>query len=110
MASDKLLKKQMLLPMLCFAAAIMVATILLMTALVIWLTELIGSAALAALILSGVFLLVAWIIYMVWTRSVIDYLNEKLDTIYDVAFAARNGYEVLHKFALKLILHLIKHP
>jgi uncharacterized membrane protein YbhN (UPF0104 family) len=110
MANDKLLHKQMLLPLLSFAAVIMEVVILLMTALVIWLTELIGSASLAALCLAGVFLLIAWMIYVVWTRPVVDYINEKLDTIYDVAFAARNGYEVVRSFALKLLFHLVKHP
>ena len=100
----------MLLPLLSFAAVIVVVVILLMTALVIWLTELIGSASLAALCLAGVFILVAWLIYVVWTRPVVDYINEKLDTIYDVAFAARNGYEVVRSFALKLFFHLVKHP
>lgn len=110
MANDKLLKKQLLLPLLSFAAAIIVATILLMTALVIWLTELIGSAPLAALIVAGVFLAASWLIYAVWTRPVIEYINQKLDTIYDVAFAARNGYEVVRSFALKILLLLTKHP
>ena len=110
MANDKLIHKQMLLPLLSFAAVIVVVVILLMTALVIWLTELIGSASLAALCLAGVFLLIAWMIYVVWTRPVVDYINEKLDTIYDVAFAARNGYEVVRSFALKLLFHLVKHP
>ena len=110
MANDKLIHKQMLLPLLSFAAVIVVVVILLMTALVIWLTELIGSASLAALCLAGVFILVAWLIYVVWTRPVVDYINEKLDTIYDVAFAARNGYEVVRSFALKLFFHLVKHP
>lgn len=110
MANDKLIHKQMLLPLLSFAAVIVVIVILLMTALVIWLTELIGSASLAALCLAGVFMLVAWLIYVVWTRPVVDYINEKLDTIYDVAFAARNGYEVVRSFALKLFFHLVKHP
>ena len=110
MANDKLIHKQMLLPLLSFAAVIVVVVILLMTALVIWLTELIGSASLAALCLAGVFILVAWLIYVVWTRPVVDYINEKLDTIYDVAFAARNGYEVVRSFALKLLFHLVKHP
>lgn len=110
MADDKLLHKQMLLPLLSFAVAIMMVVILLMTSLVIWLTELIGSASLAALCLAGLFLVVAWIIYIVWTRTVVDYINEKLDTIYDVAFAARNGYEVAKSFALKLLSNLVKHP
>ena len=110
MANDKLINKQMLLPLLSFAAALMAAVILLMTACVIWLTELIGSASLAALIMAGVFLVVSWVVYIVWTRPVIVYINEKLDTIYDVAFAARNGYKVVKSFALKLFFHLIKHP
>lgn len=110
MANDKLSHKQMLLPLLSFAVVIMVVVLLLMTSLAIWLTELIGSASLATLCLAGVFILIAWMIYIVWTRPVVDYINEKLDTIYDVAFAARNGYEVARSFALKILYSLIKHP
>lgn len=111
MANDKTLyKKRLLLPLLSFGSTILAAIILLMTALVIWLTELIGSASLAALILACGFLAVSWIIYSIWTRDVVEYIDNKLNTIYDVAYTARSGYEALRSFAVKLFSSLVKHP
>jgi hypothetical protein len=74
------------------------AIILLVAALIMWLSELIGSATFSTLIVGGLFTFVAWLIYVLSIKRCIDYIRDRLDTIYDVAFAVRNGYNVALRF------------
>ena len=82
-----------------FVIAISSAVILLMASAVIWIGELIGSGALACLIVAVVLLLIAWMIYFLAARQSIEKLNQHLDLIYNIASAASNAYHS----ALKLI-------
>ena len=82
-----------------FVIAISSAVILLMASAVIWIGELIGSGALACLIVAAVLLLIAWMIYFLAARQSIEKLNQHLDLIYNIASAASNAYHS----ALKLI-------
>ena len=82
-----------------FVIAISSAVILLMASAVVWIGELIGSGALAWLIVAAVLLLIAWMIYFLAARQSIEKLNQHLDLIYNIASAASNAYHS----ALKLI-------
>lgn len=87
-----------LAPLLYFAMTAVMAIILLVAALVMWLSELIGSAKWATLIVGGGFAFVAWLIYVLAVKRCIDYIRDRLDTVYDVAYSIRNGYKVALRF------------
>ena len=98
MDDNKLTPGPMLTPLLCFVLTSIMAIILLVAALIMWLSELIGSATFSTLIVGGLFTFVAWLIYVLSIKRCIDYIRDRLDTIYDVAFAVRNGYNVALRF------------
>ena len=86
--------KVLLAPLIYFVLTAVVAMIMLVVALMMWLSEMIGSVSIASLIVGGLFAFVAWLIYVLSVKRSIDYIRDRLDTIYDVAFAVRNGYKV----------------
>ena len=88
MDDNKLQSRSVLAPLVFFAVATAMALIMMIATLVMWLTELIGSATWATLIVGGFFSFVAWLLYV----------KDRLDTIYDVAFAVRNGYKVALRY------------
>ena len=97
-----------LAPLIYFAATATTAAILLVTALVAWLAEMIGSVRWATLIVAGFFLFVAWLIYVLAVRHAINHFRNRLDTIYEVAYAVQNGYKVafdLVRGLLEQIMH-----
>lgn len=84
-------------PIIFFIATLFVAFVLLVVALVVWLAEMLKSASIAALLVGGLFLAVALFIYLITARKSIEYLHNRLETIYDVAYAARRGYRATVK-------------
>ena len=92
-----------MLPLICFGVALLMAVLMLVAAAVVALTEIIGHAWIATLIVAVLLLVVAWLIYLLWVRERIDYIDKRLETIYDVASAARNGYQVVRSVALRLL-------
>ena len=97
-----------LAPLIYFAATAATAAIMLIITVVIWLAEIIGSARWATLIVGSFFLFVAWLIYMLAVRPALDYIRDRLDTIYDVAHAVQNGYKRGFEFLI-LFLDQITH-
>ena len=87
-----------LAPIIFFVLTSVMAIILLVAALIMWLSELIGSATSSTLIVGGLFTFVAWLIYVLSIKRCIDYIRDRLDTIYDVALSIRNGYNVALRF------------
>ena len=81
-------------PLFYFVASAAAAAILLLAAIVAGITEIVGSATWATLIVGGFFLFVAWLTYVLAVRRSISYFRDRLDTIYDVAHAVQNGYKV----------------
>lgn len=98
MDDNKSQSRSVLAPIVYFAVTVIMAIILIVATLVMWLTELIGSATWATLIVGGFFTFLAWLIYVLSVRQSINYVKDRMDTIYDVAFAVRNGYKVVFKF------------
>ena len=98
MDDNKLSTRTLLAPLIYFAVTTIAAMILIVATVVVWLAELIGSATIATLIVGGFFTFVAWLIYVLSVKRSIDYIRDRLDTIYDVAFAVRNGYKVALRY------------
>jgi hypothetical protein len=98
MDDNKLTPGPVLTPLLCFVLTSIMAIILLVAALIMWLSELIGSATFSTLIIGGLFTFVAWLIYVLSIKRCIEYVRDRLDTVYDVAYSIRNGYNVALRF------------
>ncbi|MBE6213522.1 MAG: hypothetical protein E7131_02445 [Rikenellaceae bacterium] len=84
--------RKVLMPIVLFVTTIVIALIMLVVALVVWVAELVQSGSIAALIVGGMFMFFSLIIYLITARKSIEYLQNRLETIYDVAYAARRGY------------------
>lgn len=91
-----------------FTVTAAIAAIMLVATLTAWLAELIGSVTWAMLAVGGGFLFVAWLIYMLAARRTIDYLSDRLDTIYDVAYSVRNGYNIASTILRSLLDYITR--
>lgn len=98
----------MLTSIVIFIITAMAAIVLFVAALVMWLAELLGSGALSAVIVGALFALIAWIVYTVSVRRSIEYINDRMETVYEVAYSVRNGYKTLMKLLRSLLIDLIK--
>ena len=85
-------------PIILFITTAIIAFVLLVVSLVIWVAEMINSGSIAAIIVGGLFLVVSLLIYMTAARKSMDYLRDRLDTIYNVAYAAQRGYRATIRF------------
>ena len=68
------------------------AIVLLISAAVSWIADMIGSMAAAAAVTGGFFALLALIVYAVGVRQSIEYLHRRAETVYEVAETVRKGY------------------
>ena len=68
------------------------AYVLLVTALVFWLAELLGSLPLAAVLLGGFTLLIALLTYQLAVRDAIARLRERWEVVYEVMRTVHDGY------------------
>ena len=89
--------------LLLFGVSILVSMLMALTALLVWLSSLIGSFPLSAAILGVLFALVAWAIYRFSIREELRALQARIETIYEVAHAARSGYEWLVAKVVRLL-------
>lgn len=80
-------------PLVFFALTAVIAAGMFLTAVVLWLSEILGSTVLACIIVGGVFAIVAIIIYFASVRATIERFRENLDTVYEVSHLAKSGYE-----------------
>lgn len=84
-----------------FVMAATIAIFLLLTALVLWLSMLTGSFIAASLIVAGFFAVIAAVIYLLSIREGVERIRDRLETVFDVAHAAKEGYEwITDKFLL----------
>ena len=81
--------------LLLFATSAVIAVLLLLTALVVWLSALTGSFIASTLILGALFGILAAVIYLLSVREVVERIRTRAETVYEVARAARSGYEWL---------------
>lgn len=86
---------------LLFGTCVAITILMLLTALVVWLSEVTGSFIAATLILSGLFAAASAGIYLLSIREAVERIRTRAETVYEVARAARSGYEwVLRKVTL----------
>ncbi len=76
-----------------FAITALLAVMLGLTAAVAWLTQLTGSLVAASLVIGGFFAVIAAVIYHLSIRDAVEQLRTQVETVYDVARAAKSGYE-----------------
>ena len=77
------------------------AYVLLVTALVFWLAELLGS--LAAVLLGGFTLLIALLTYQLAVRDAIARLRERWEVVYEVMRTVHDGYRRVSGFLHRLL-------
>ena len=63
--------------LLFFAMTAAIAVLLLLTALVVWLSSVTGSFIVSALILGGLFALLAFVIYLLAIRDAVDHIRSQ---------------------------------
>ena len=80
-----------------FVMTASIAIFLLLTALVVWLSEVTGSFILSSLIVGGFFAVLAAVIYLLAIREGVERIRDQVETVYDVARAAKEGYEWLRQ-------------
>ena len=81
--------------LLFFATTAGIAILLLLTALVIWLSSVTGSFIASALIAGGFFAVLALLVYLFAIRDAVEQIRRQAETVYEVAHAAQTGYEWL---------------
>ena len=86
-----------------FAPFVLLALLLLLTALVVWLSQVTGSFIVATLILGGAFALLAAGLYLLTIREAVEQIRARAETVYEVARLARTGYEWLSEKISMLI-------
>lgn len=96
-------------PIILFITTAIIAFVLLVVALVIWIAEIIKSGSIATLMVGGLFLIVALLIYITAARKSMEYLRDRLDTIYDVAHAAQQGYRATVKIFSSFFSDFLPH-
>lgn len=92
------------IPLVAMTATAMIAAILIVTAFVVWLSEVLGSVIYTCLIVGVVLALSAAMIYFVWISEPLRHFQEKIGAIYEVSQYARLGYE----WAVKWLCDFIK--
>ncbi|WP_419522311.1 hypothetical protein [Alistipes finegoldii] len=78
-----------------FGVTAAIAIILFIDAFVMWLASLTGSVAVAALITGGFFAVIAAVVYLLAVRSALNYVRDRIETVYEVASRIQEGYDWL---------------
>lgn len=73
-----------------FSLMILLAALLFITAFILWLGEIVGSAAMATLVIGVMFALAAMIVYIQSAQPALERIRERTETIYEVAVRARD--------------------
>lgn len=89
--------------LLLFVLLAATCLLLLLAALVFWLAALTGSMAAAALIVGGACLLLAVVVWLAVLREPLARIGEWLETVYEVARTAREGYRWITSKVLPLL-------
>ena len=84
------------LALLCFCMSAAIAIVLLVTALVIGVSELLGSFTWSALSVGLLFALAAGGVYLFSLKARAEQLRSRMETIYDVARLFKQTYDWIH--------------
>ncbi len=90
-----------------FIVTALIASILLISAFVLFLGEVIGSHLLAMVIVGGVCGVISWVIYSSSLKPIIREWQERLSTIYEVAQSLRKAYEWGVEYLMAKLLKFI---
>ena len=75
-----------------FGVTAAIAIILFIDAFVMWLASLTGSVA---VITGGFFAVIAAVVYLLAVRSALNYIRDRIETVYEVASRIKDGYDWL---------------
>ncbi len=87
----------MVVPLVLFVLALLPAIGLLIAAIAIWFSDVLGSAILSCLVVGGFFLLTAVILYLVSLRGAVKRMQERLETIYETSRVIRSGFDWINE-------------
>lgn len=80
-------------PMAIASIAIMMSTLLLSAAVVVWLAEVFGSLVIPCLLVGGFMATIALVVYLVTLRSTFKMLSVQVTTMYEISRVIQRGYE-----------------
>ena len=89
--------------LILFALASLLSLLLLVVALLLWLSGLMGSMIGALLLVGSLFLMLAWALYYFSLASAFRQIGLRLETVYEVACRVERGYQMIHHFLLRWI-------
>lgn len=101
--NDRSASGHLVAALLFFAIAALAAMLMVLTALVVWLSSLTGSLILSAAVLGLLFALIALAIYRFSICEELQKIRTQIETVYEVAYAARSGYEWLVAKVVRLL-------
>ncbi len=88
-----------------FLLTMLLAALFGAAAMVVWLSDVVGSFIVAALIFGSAFALLSLIIYLASIRDAVARITQQIDTIYNVAALFKSGFEwVVEKVLFSLNL------
>ena len=79
------------LPLVLFVLTLLPALGLLISAFVMWLSQLFGSVMLSCIVVGGALMLMAIILYFALLRGAIKRMQEQLETVYETSRVVQSG-------------------
>lgn len=93
MSSSENRPRTIAVPLVLFVLTMVPAIGLLIVAFTIWLSNLLGSAIWACVVVGALFLLTATILYLVALRGAVKRMQERLETVYQTSRAIQTGFD-----------------
>ena len=91
------------MPLLLFIISAIMALLLLSSALVIWLGEVIGSLSLSLIIVGVIYAIIATTLYFVAIHTTLRQWQRRMDTIYDVSLTVELIYRQVAGYVKKIL-------
>lgn len=91
------------MPLLIFIISAIMALLLLSSALVIWLGEVIGSLSLSLIIVGATYAIIATTLYFVAIHTTLRQWQRRMDTIYDVSLTVELIYRQVAGYVKKIL-------
>lgn len=91
------------MPLLLFIISAIMALLLLSSALVIWLGEVVGSLSLSLIIVGATYVIFATTLYFTAIHSTLRQWQRRMDTIYDVSLTVELIYRQVAGYIKKIL-------
>ena len=91
------------MPLLIFLVSAIMALMLLSTACVIWLGELIGSLTLSLIAVGALYTIISAVLYFVSIHSTLRQWQRRMDTVYDVSLTFELIYRQVAGYIKKIL-------